>query len=344
MLVRFDDVVGHERPIRALRRAWAGGRLHHAYLASGPEGVGKRAVAWALAALVNCEAPVGEGESSDACGRCPSCLKLRAGQHPDVTQVQPDGRAIKIDQVREIQAATRFRPYEGRARVFIIERAETLRIEAANALLKTLEEPRGDTMFMVISDQPHRLLSTIVSRCQPLRFGALSATEVVSALKASGHSAPLDPVLARLASGSVGRALSLAESPVYANRRDIVARWCALPSASDAEALGWAEEIGRARDEQRELLELLRSVVRDGALEAGGAEPARLLHVDERERVAEWCRGAGLPAVLELFEHLDEAERWLDGNVNARMVFERLFLAVRHPGTGNSRAPRRASA
>lgn len=333
MLIRFGDIVGHDRQTRALRRAWASERLHHAYLVRGPSGIGKRAVGWALAALVNCHSPEGEGEEADACGRCPSCLKLKGGQHPDVSQIEAEGRAIKIDQIRAVQSATRFRPYEGRARVFIIERAETLRVEAANALLKTLEEPRGDTMFVVVSDQPHRLLTTIVSRCQPLRFGPLSPDDVAEALRRSGHSATLDPAIARLSAGSVGRALALTESSVYAQRRETIQRWCALAEGADADALGWAEEIARARDEHRELLGLLRSVVRDAVLLGGGASDERVLHVDELARLSGWGERTGLAALLSLSEAIDESERWLDGNVNARMVFERLFLNVRHART-----------
>ncbi len=138
MQVFLGDILGHDRAIGALRRAHAAGRLHHAYLFSGPEGVGKRSTAAALAGLVNCEQPQGDLNTLDACGRCSACLKLAAGQHPDLLVIEPEGRFIKIDQVRAVSAATRFRPYEGARRFVLVDKADALHEAAANALLKTL--------------------------------------------------------------------------------------------------------------------------------------------------------------------------------------------------------------
>lgn len=335
-MVTLQHVVGHETVKAALRRAFAADRLHHAYLFAGPDGVGKRALGFALAALVNCEAPVGAADSLDACGACNSCLKMAGSGHPDVHEVAPDGRDIKIAQVREIHAATRFRPYEGKRRVFVIDQAHTMRVEAANALLKTLEEPRGDTMFVLVTPQPHRLLTTVISRCQPMRFGPLAPGEIAAVLERVAPELRDDEALARLAGGSIGRAQALAESPVFAERHTLIERFTTLDEAGVGAALGWADELSRDRDNLPEVLELFRSVLRDAVLRSSGASTERLLHVDRAGAVARLAAGRQTSALLALSERVDETERLLLGNVNARMALEQLLLLAAAPATART--------
>lgn len=321
----------------AIRRAFTTNRLHHAYLFAGPEGVGKRGLARAVASLVNCESPRGGADDIDACGECPACRKMSGGGHPDVHEVAPDGRDIKIAQVREIHSATKFRPYEGKRRVFIIDDAHTMRVEAANALLKTLEEPRGDTMFLLVTSQPHRLLTTVISRCQPMRFGPLSPAEVRDVLQRVAPELRDDDALARLSEGSIGRAQALAESSVFAERHTLIERIAALPDAGAGAAVAWADELARQRDMVPEVLDLLRSVLRDAVLRSAGADPERLRHVDRSGAVARLATHRSTPELLALAERVDETERLLLGNVNSRLALEQLFLLAAAPASASAR-------
>ena len=321
MWSRFDDVRGHARPVEVLQRAIRTDRLHHANLLTGPEGVGKRRVAFAAAALVNCESPT----DGQPCGTCRSCTKLRAGSHPDVEVIEPDGRWIKIEQVRAIASKTRFRPYEGRRRVFIIEGAERMREEAANALLKTLEEPGGETVFFVITAQPHRLLSTIRSRCQPLRFAPLDDDDVRMMLEADGVDADAARSAAALARGSMARARRALDSPVFSASGEWLERVAHASTNGPMAVLDLAESIARAKDDMHDVLDWLRTVWRDLALRAAGASPERRVYGDAVAQVEAAAQRSPRDLAADI-DRIDEAERALLGNVNPTMVWENLLL------------------
>jgi len=163
----FRDILGQERVLGHLRAAWRAGRLAHAYLFLGPEGVGKASVVRALAAALNCARPLAEW---DACGDCPSCRRMAAGTHADFLYIAPtsEGRQpqIKIEQIREFRRLTAYPPMEGGWRVALIKPAEAMNPAAANALLKTLEEPPARNLLVLAAGSEADLFPTIVSRCQ----------------------------------------------------------------------------------------------------------------------------------------------------------------------------------
>ena len=325
--LRLAGVLGHSRALGVLRRSVLSDRLHHAYLFAGPEGVGKRRVADALAALVLCTERKGDAETLDSCGRCSACLKLAAGSHPDVVVVEPDGRFIKIAQIRAVHSQTRFQPFEGARRVIVIDQADTIREEAANALLKNLEEPRGDTMFIVVTANPQRLLTTIRSRCQTLRFGSLLPAEVASILVGEGEEPAAADIAGRLAGGSVGGASHVLASPVYADRARLASRFCSLSDASSSELLAFAEELGSG-DVARDALAIARTFYRDAALLSAGASPEHLVHPDLVSELRELETRSSLGDLTAAVDRLGEAEAMINGNVQARMAMEALLLTL----------------
>ena len=211
----FRALVGHRRLLGLLSRSIAGASLPPSLIFSGPEGVGKRAAALAVAQALNCPSPVAESESGlvlDACGSCPACGRIARGTHPDVQTIAPgESGSIKIEQVREAIAGAAYRPFEGRRRVFLVEEADALVPAAQNALLKTLEEPRPGSVFILIAAKADTLLATVRSRCSRLRFGPLTAGEVASVLvRDRGYGEREARAVAALADGSVSRALESA--------------------------------------------------------------------------------------------------------------------------------------
>ena len=161
---RLADLVHQDRAVAVVRAALAAGRLHHALLLTGPPGAGKRALALAVAAALNCETAPGEG-----CTTCATCTRIADGVHPDVITLQREGAAqiIPIETVRtQVVAAVGLPPHEARERVFLIDEVNALQPAAANALLKTLEEPPARTRFVLMTVAPDQLLPTIRSRCQ----------------------------------------------------------------------------------------------------------------------------------------------------------------------------------
>ena len=205
----FSTIRGHCGQVSALQRLVALGRPGHAYLFEGPEGVGKDTVAQAFLARLACldAAPT----DVDPCGHCRSCLALLRGEHPDLTRLQRDGVFIKIEAVRNATQRLRYEPVLGRVKGVVIEDADTLGEPAANALLKTLEEPWPGTVFVLVTSKPQVLLDTIRSRCQVLRFAELSPDDIAALLIAEGQSAEAAAVAAQLAGGSMREARSLCD-------------------------------------------------------------------------------------------------------------------------------------
>ncbi|MDI3281105.1 MAG: DNA polymerase III subunit delta' [Bacillota bacterium] len=203
--MRFADFTGQERIKNLLRNAVAQGRVAQTYLFAGPPGVGKRALALALAQALNCLSPQGE----DSCGTCPSCRRVEGGNHPDVLLVEPGGGALKIDQMRWLQQEAALRPYAGRRRVFILEGAETLTDQAANSLLKLLEEPPPSAVLILLAVAPERLLPTVRSRCLTVYFYPWPKDRLILELRRQGVPAAEAAALAEIAGGSPGQALAL---------------------------------------------------------------------------------------------------------------------------------------
>ena len=176
------EIIGHQQTLAALKRARETDAFHHAYLFAGPDGVGKRRVAEWVAALVNCD------EVGAPCGACRSCHRVLDPEatHPDVLILEPDGRQITIAQVRELIRTVPYPPIEATYRVVIIDPADAIGEAAANALLKTLEEPPSKTRFVLVSSRPDALLITIRSRCQRITFGRLTEEQVLGGLVDAG--------------------------------------------------------------------------------------------------------------------------------------------------------------
>ena len=220
-LVLLSEIRGHGAQIEVLRRICAASQPAHAYLFQGPDGIGKQTIAWALAARLACLKASGR---DDACGRCRSCRALKRGNHADISLLVRDGASIRIDQVREAGKRLRFDPVIGRCKVLIIEDADRLREEAANALLKTLEEPPPRTHFILLTGKPQLLLRTILSRSQTVRFTSLAHEDICAILEAEGRSPEAARVAAALAEGSLARARPLCQ-PDWLAAVDEVARF-----------------------------------------------------------------------------------------------------------------------
>src|SRR5215211_2654889 len=240
-LETFAGIVGNEAALRMLRRALESGEVAHAYLFYGPPGVGKRTVARRFgAALV----AGGDPDAED---------RARRGLHPDLSVVQPEGAFTTIGQVREVVRLAASRPFEGARRVFILE-ADTFNVQAANALLKTLEEPEGETVFVLLAASREGVLPTIVSRAQPVRFNPVPPGVVARFLEEQGFSQP--HLAAALGRGSVGLSLRYAEEGELKELREAVFEAGFAYSRDHEERdravgriMACAEAVGFAREE-----------------------------------------------------------------------------------------------
>jgi DNA polymerase-3 subunit delta' len=344
----FRDMAGHRRLLALAAGAAMRGSLPPSLIFAGPEGVGKRRAAVALAQLLNCRTPVpfpsppasaarAAEPVHDACGACPSCLRIARGVHADVLVIEPgDTGTIKVDQIREAIERSGFRPFEGRRRVVIVDEADAMIAEAQNALLKTLEEPPPSSVFVLVTARPELLLPTVRSRCQRLRFGRLAASEVAGVLmKAHGYSEADAHAAASASDGSVGQALEGATDE-FAQAREAAAGLLEDLSRSGdprrrlegARTLTGSGRVGLDRDEMARRLRALASMLRDLAALHASVEAAGLANADLAPRLTELMRAFDRGRAVKAFAAVDEALAALDRNASPKIVADWVAFQV----------------
>ncbi len=303
-----------------LSRSLAAGRIPHAYIFKGPEGVGKRLFARGLAAAVNCR----DHKRLGACGVCTSCKKFRSNNHPDFMVVSPEKGVIKIDQIRRLTRELTYPPYESNMRVVVLEDVHTMRREAANSLLKTLEEPPENNLLILTAEASQEILATLTSRCQVVPFSQLSIDDTVAVLVQRGADRETARMLARLSEGSPGKALLFQKTEMvslWQNLVSFLSDSAVDPDRDIGELLQFAEKIAALKEELPSLLGLLRIWLRDLLLgevhENVGAQEGRI-----SEKI--WNSS-------ELFDKLkaiDRAERELSRNCTRNLVCEVLLFKL----------------
>ena len=331
--------IGQDRAVTALSRALSSGRLSHAYLLEGPRHVGKMTLALDLARAVNC---LGEGRP---CGECTQCARIEGGLHADVQVVSVDTReggdggsrvAITIDQVREVRRVAGLKPYEGRYRVFIIDGAERLSEEAANSLLKVLEEPPDQVILVLLTLDAWDLLPTLVSRCNRIELRRLPPPLVARELEARYEIAPdRSNEIARLSGGLIGWALQAASRPDLLEQRETrLAGIEAVIQAGLEErfsyAAGMAIQFGQDRESARQHLALWLGWWRDMLVISEG-RPDLVVDVARLDTLQDAARTLSSAHVAGAVRSLMAASEYLERNVSPRLVLEDLMLALPRP-------------
>lgn len=328
MLYSFANIIGQNKAKTLLTTSFARKKLAHAYLFRGPDGVGKKRLALTMAAFINCLRPGG----TDACGSCSSCRKFNAASHPDLLHIRPDGVGIKIKQIRELKHALTFPPFEARTRVVILEDVHTMRREAANSLLKTLEEPPADNLLILTADESGDLLPTIVSRCQVIPFHALPYDLVAQTLCRDYELNPESgATLAAVAEGSLGRAGLLLDQEMLDLRRELIEDLVRL-SPADPESVGLilqlAERAAGLKEHLGELLGMLRTWFRDLMLLAGGGPQELIGSQDLAATLATAGKRWNIPELHAKLKMIQRAEKELHRNCNRTLVCEVLFWGL----------------
>ncbi|MEW6517054.1 MAG: DNA polymerase III subunit delta' [candidate division FCPU426 bacterium] len=324
----FNAVWGQPQAVDFLRRAVSQGRAAHAYLFSGPEGVGKRTTALALAQALNCLQP----QAGDACGECAACRKIAAAGHPDVVLLEPEGQALKIDQVREtLQRNLRWKPLEGRCKAFILDEADALTTEAANSLLKALEEPPDAVVIVLITSQPFALLPTIRSRCQEVRFRPLD-TGLLAQWLSEQHGLPSETAasLARLSDGRPAEALRLSDPEVQALRSQV------LEVAAAAQPEAWPELAAAMSEWQGAAVEplvFLLTWFRDLLVLASGVSPRLAVNQDRLAQLRAALSGKTPETLWDQCRLVLQALDWKSQNLNLQLLLERMWMKLL-PRTG----------
>lgn len=319
-------ILGHAANLVALRDAVSGDNLHHALLFEGPRGVGKATCAHWLTQLANCEAM-----GPEPCRTCPTCVQILKGVHPDVWTVEPNPERasgnIPIDAVRELVRKVGYRRFNARRRFVIIDPADALQGAAANALLKTLEEPPEDTHFILVTANASGMLPTILSRCQRIRFGAVRLEPLTTWLKAQGHTALVQTAAVR-SLGCPGIALSLVEGEM-SERNKIRDGFIEMLATAADRRQAWAQSLTQGkRTEWRgrvgRFLEVYEELLRDTAV-AGSGSDQPLFHEDRRDVIQAWAKKLWPTGVRRLHDALEETRSGLSVMVSGRLVLDTLI-------------------
>lgn len=329
----FRDITGHERPIALLKAALSHGRLAHAYLFHGEASIGKLLTATRLAQALNCEHP-SPADDQDSCGLCRSCLQIAARTHPDYVVIEPDQELampqIKIEQVRDIEHQFIYRPLMGERKICLIDDADRLTIGAANALLKTLEEPPGHGLFILISSRPQALPVTIRSRCQSLRFTPPAQTQVEAALILKREIPPADArFLALFTEGRIGEALTADLADLRARQRECLELVAPATLKSTTALLSASESLAKA-DRGVEILSWLSRWIRDVVLVHVGSDQDYLLHLDQLDQLRRYAQQADVGMLLDLLKEIERIEQQATRHLNLHMALETCLLRLRN--------------
>ncbi len=319
-------MIGHAWAVDLLAGHVARQQERHAYLFTGPQGVGRRTLALRFAQALNCENPPAPGQP---CLKCKTCQSIGAMQHPDLTVVQSEreGEVLRIDQVRELQHSLALAPYAARYRVAMLLRFEEAHPSAANAMLKTLEEPPAQVVVVLTARNVESLLPTIVSRCEVIRLRPLSFEETCSGLqKIKGLPAETADQLAHIAGGRPGYALRLFDQPrLLEQRRSFIEDQFRLLASSRRERFAFVVEHLKEADELRNELQVWLTVWRDVLMLASGLTGS-VTNFDYTVQLEQLGKAVGMSSAEFYVRSVERTIARIDRNVNARLALEVLVM------------------
>lgn len=324
------NLLGHEWAVSLLKEHIVQEQVRHAYLLTGPQGVGRRTLALRFAQALNCLQPPEPGEF---CGQCRACVQFERAQHPDLALVQAEqqGGILRVDQVRDLQRSLSLAPYQARYRVALLLRFEEANANAMNALLKTLEEPAPQVLLLLTAESAESLLPTIVSRCEVLRLRPLPVDQVDRGLQEHwGLAADQAQLLAHISAGRPGFAVQLFQQPDRLEQRhawlDVQMQMLA---AGKVERFAYAESLAKDKDIFRQVLMVWLAFWRDVMLAAAGASTP-FSNPDHRAEIQELAERCGLYTARRMVTALERTQVLLDRNINARLAAEVLMLDLPH--------------
>ncbi len=324
----FRDILGHEKQIEILQKNLSQRRIGHAYLFSGIPAVGKKTLARELAKAFNCQET---NALHDSCGKCSSCRKIERRSHPDFFCIEAEGQFIRINAIRQIQEQMNFKPLEAKYRVFIIDNADKMNDQAANALLKTLEEPSPVNVLILITSRPYSLPTTIISRCRHIRFNPLSNNVIAQFLAdRRGMEEQKTMLLAGLSGGSIGRALELNNEDVIAYRVRTFELLAGTQNSEPFSLITFASFLAQDKKGIKKGLDILSSCFRDALVFKETRKAQILINQDKSSFIAAMAARLSGGQILQNIELIEEAGEMIEHNSNKSLTLETMAFKLKY--------------
>ena len=332
-VTRFQDIIGHADVIAHMQRAIAGEHISHAYILSGPEGIGKRSIARLFASTLLCLTPVTDEHGHiEPCGTCISCQKMESASHPDCREViHEKPSTISVAEIREqVVADADIRPYESLWKVYIIPDADLMNPQAQNALLKTIEEPPSYAVILLLSENTDMLLPTIRSRCVELPLRAVPDEEVeqylTTQLLIPQHKAA---VIAAFAQGSIGKAIAFSKDDAFSNRvTGIVSLMTRIQELSLQQCVEAMEGLAADKKELLRTLDIIRTWYRDVLYFKATKEVDGLVFRERTKEITKQASDRSYEGLQSILDALYRAGMRIRANVDRTVTLELLFLTM----------------
>lgn len=321
----FQSIPGQERAKRMLQNGLRNGKLSHAYIFSGPSGSGRRRMAVQLAQAVFCTVGV-----DDACGACVECRKVEHGNHPNLIMIEPEGASVKIDQIRELQKQLGYRSSGEQKKIYVINQADRMTVQAANSLLKFLEEPSADIMAVLITENGQALLSTIQSRSQWIPFSPLHTDQMVEILhRQEGH--PLSLVLpAAHVAGGVEAARNYIQSKEFAEARNVMLQLAQETLTRFPHVLVTAQQIVFKTDmsERLPLIADLWMLWLKDMIHLRSGRRTSIVYIDQADGMMKPAMSREMGYWVRSMERMVELQRKLRTPANPQLALEQAIIAM----------------
>lgn len=324
-MMGFKDIIGQDSAVKVLVEQLKSHRVSHAFLFIGKDGIGKKRLALEFARALFCSA-----EKADACGSCLSCKKVLHQNHPDIRLVEIDeGNNIKIEQIRELQQEIAYKPYESDRKVFIIDQADKMTVQAANSLLKTLEEPPSYALIVLLAEEIDSLLPTVISRCQKIQLNKLPQKEIKKKLEEEGVAVDRAEVIASMADGSLGRALALLEDEEFLNRRkELYSILYNLDKMDTVDLFKQADKLTVYLNNGLPLFELILSLFRDIILYNQGNNN-RIVNSDFLDDIKVMGNKYKIEELIGIVNLTNTINAYIKANVKKDLALQNLLLKIR---------------
>ena len=325
----FKDIIGQERAIKILTKSLKKSKVSSSYIFVGSEGTGKKLTAIEFAKALNC---LDINKNIEVCENCQSCNEINKQYSPDLKIVEATKDSIKIEQIREIRKDIELKPFKNRKKVYIIDKAEKMTLEASNCLLKTIEEPPYYAIIILICSRIDPILPTIVSRCQIINFGLITSIKIkeLSLSKIKNLEKEKAELISKLAQGSIGKAIKLSTDKEYFIRRETLLNYLStiVPGKYSNDIFEKVEKIILEIDKIEEILEIIKMWYRDILIIKKTGKQKYIVNCDKLEMLGKKSQVYSQKMLIDILNYLELAEEYLTKNVNKRLILERLYIKM----------------